>query len=72
MTTPRQELETKVMQLIDALADMRADRDRLRKTLERLEYWFDLDDEVREVMPGAEVENFDRQLARIRSALEGK
>jgi hypothetical protein len=47
-------------------------RDRLRKSLERLEYWFDIDEEVREAMPESEVANFDRQLAMIRAALEGE
>jgi hypothetical protein len=58
--------------VIEERDEAEAERDSLRKTLERLEYWFDIDQEVRDSMRKSEVENFDRQLARIRSALEGK
>jgi len=56
-----------------ALRELEAERDRLRKALKRLEYWFDTDPEVLDAMDADTRADHERQLAMIRAALqEGK
>lgn len=53
-----------------ALREMEAERDRLRKALKRLEYWFDTDPEVLDAMDADTRADHERQLAMIRAALQ--